>query len=100
MRTGLLICPVTFGGRLGTQPQRDMLRPHRLPDYLNQLVAEGAHVCLVPELRREGFEGLGNSSSIKLVGINTRRIHAHEENHAAVSARLFEPVLFSSQYSA
>jgi hypothetical protein len=37
---------------------------------------------------------------MKLVGINTRRIHDHERNHAAVSPRVLEPEPLASQYSA
>ena len=57
-RKGLLIRRPALGGCLGTQPQSDVLRLHRLPDYPNQIFAEGAQVRLVPELRRERFEGL------------------------------------------
>jgi hypothetical protein len=38
--------------------------------------------------------------SMKLVGINTRRIHNHERNYAAVSPRVLEPEPLASQYSA
>src|SRR5215204_5806861 len=37
--------------------------------------------------RGEGSRPLGNNKSRKLVGRYTRRVHDHEANHAAVSAR-------------
>src|SRR5919107_917719 len=38
--------------------------------------------------RGEGSLPSGNNKSRKLVGTYTRRVHDHEANHAAVSARL------------
>src|SRR5829696_1212023 len=38
--------------------------------------------------RDEGSRPSGNNSNKKLVGTYTRRVHDHEANHAAVSARL------------
>ena len=35
-----------------------MLRLHRFPHHTYQIVAQGLEVCLVPELGREGFQGL------------------------------------------
>src|SRR5215204_5532247 len=45
-------------GCVGAQPQRDVRRLHRLPHYPHQIAAQGVEVSLVPELRREGFQGL------------------------------------------
>src|SRR5215217_4467564 len=42
------------------QPQRDVGRLHRLPNYPHEVVVQGFEVCLVPELGREGFEGLSS----------------------------------------
>src|SRR5215218_2531044 len=50
--------------------------------------------------RGEGSRPSGKNKSRKLVGTYTRSVHDHEENHAAVSARLLGPVPLSSQYSA
>jgi hypothetical protein len=43
----LLVSRPAFGCHLRTQPQRDVFRLHRLFDYPDQLVAEGAQICLV-----------------------------------------------------
>jgi hypothetical protein len=50
--------------------------------------------------RGEGSWPSGNNSSKKLVGTNTRMIHDHEENHAAVTPRAPMPKPLASQNSA
>ena len=54
----LLVCPPAFGGRVGTQPQRDVGGLHRLPYHPYQVVAQCLQVGLVPQLGGEGFQGL------------------------------------------
>jgi hypothetical protein len=49
--------------------------------------------------RGKGKRPSGNNSSRK-IGDETRRIHNHELNHAAVSPRLFMPEPLVSQNSA
>src|SRR5919199_3026642 len=43
---------------IGTQPQRDVRRLHRLSDHSNKIFVRGIQVSFVPELGREWFEGL------------------------------------------
>src|SRR5215210_944081 len=64
----LLVWLPALGGRVGAQPQRDVLRLHRLPDYPDQIVAEGAQVGFVAKLRGELFERL---SSVVLASVET-----------------------------
>jgi hypothetical protein len=40
---------------IGTQPQRDVRRLHRLPYHPNQIITQCVQVRLVPQLGREGF---------------------------------------------
>jgi hypothetical protein len=54
----LLVCLLVPGGSVGTQPQSDVLRLHRLPRYYHQIVAQGSEVGLIPERRREALESL------------------------------------------
>src|SRR5215213_4337887 len=54
----LLFAPLTLSGRLGSHPQREVDRLHRLPHYFHQIIAQGLEVCFVPELGREGFQSL------------------------------------------
>src|SRR5215210_3109747 len=54
----LLVCPLALRGPIGTQPQRDMFRLHRVPYHTHQVVAKGIQIRLVPELGREGFQSL------------------------------------------
>src|SRR5215204_2980111 len=44
--------------RIGTQPQRDMRRLHRLPHHPHQIVAQRVQVCFVTQIGREAFQGL------------------------------------------
>ena len=46
------------GSRVGTQPHRDVRRLHRLPDHLQQIVAQSIEVRLFSELGGEALEGL------------------------------------------
>jgi hypothetical protein len=50
--------------------------------------------------RGEGSRPSGNNSNKKLVGTNTRSVHDHDENHAAVSPRAPIPNPLASQNSA
>src|SRR5215218_1223898 len=43
----LLMCSPVPGARVGTQPQSDVLRLHRLLHHPYQVVAEGVQICLV-----------------------------------------------------
>src|SRR5215217_1606600 len=43
---------------IGSQPQRDVLRLHRLPDHTYQVIAQGVQVSLVSELGRESLQRL------------------------------------------
>ena len=43
----LLVWLPALGPRVGTQPQCDVLRLHRLLHHPYQVVAEGAQICLV-----------------------------------------------------
>src|SRR4051795_8406716 len=45
-------------GRVGTQPQGDVRWLHRLPDYIEQFVAESAEVRFVTQPGGKGFERL------------------------------------------
>src|SRR5215218_10247134 len=54
----LLVCLLDLGGRLGAQPQRHVCGLHGLPDYTFQITAQRFEIRLVPELGREGFQGL------------------------------------------
>jgi hypothetical protein len=54
----LLVCLPAPGDCLGTQPQRDVLRLHRLPNHSHQIVAQGIEIRLVPELCGEALESL------------------------------------------
>src|SRR5215210_777002 len=56
---GLIVGPPGLeGGCVGTQPQGDVRRLHRLPRYFDELVADGAEVRFVAKPGGEGFEGL------------------------------------------
>jgi hypothetical protein len=44
----LLVELPALGLRVGTQPQCDVLRLHRLLHHPYKVVAEGAQICLVP----------------------------------------------------
>src|SRR5215213_8868830 len=43
---------------IGSQPQRDVLRLHRLPDHTYQVIAQSVQVGLVSELGRESLQRL------------------------------------------
>src|SRR5215203_6653738 len=43
---------------IGSQPQRDVLRLHRLPDHTYQVIAQSVQIGLVAQSGREGFQGL------------------------------------------
>jgi hypothetical protein len=45
-------------GWVWAQPQREVGWLHSLPYHPHQIVAQGVEVRLVPELGREGFQGL------------------------------------------
>src|SRR5215211_2077671 len=44
--------------RIGTKPQRDVGRLHRLPHHTHQVIIEGVQVRLVTQCGGEGFQGL------------------------------------------
>src|SRR5918994_132094 len=54
---GLLIYWLFPGGHFGTQPQRDVLRLHRLPDHRDQILAHGGEVCFVAQPGAERDQG-------------------------------------------
>src|SRR5215211_7645901 len=54
----LLMRLPALGLRVGTQPQCDVLRLHRLLHHPYQAVAEGAQICLVTQPGVEGAEHL------------------------------------------
>src|SRR5215203_1291007 len=54
----LLVRQLALRGLVGAQPQRDVGWLHSLPYHPHQVVAQGIQVRLVPELDREGFQGL------------------------------------------
>ena len=66
MKKALVVCLLTLRGGVGTQPQRDMRRLHRLPDHPYQVVAQRVEVGLVSKLGGEGFESL---SSVVLAAV-------------------------------
>jgi hypothetical protein len=55
-----LVRLLTLRSSIGTQPQGDVRRLHRLPHHPYQIVAQGVEVRLVPELGREDFERLSS----------------------------------------
>src|SRR5215211_7821239 len=55
---GLLLALLAFSGRLGSQPQGEVGRLHRLPHHAHQVIAQSVEVCLVPKLRRKNVESL------------------------------------------
>src|SRR5215204_3252231 len=57
-RKRLLVCLLIPGGCVGTQPQSDVLRLHRLPNRYHQIVAQSIEVRLVPELCGETLKSL------------------------------------------
>src|SRR5918992_2809500 len=73
----LLVFLLDPQGCIGSQPQRDVCRLHRLPYHSNQVVIEGFQVRLVPELRRECLKGL---SSVVLPAVEPA---VHEPLHPA-----------------
>jgi hypothetical protein len=55
---GLLVHLTVIRGLVGTQPQSDVLRLHRLLHHPYQVVAQGIEVRLVPELCGETLKSL------------------------------------------
>src|SRR5215204_2143719 len=55
---GLSTSPLTPRHRIWAQAQRDVLGLHRLLHYIHHFVAESLQICLLPELGREGLQGL------------------------------------------
>jgi hypothetical protein len=45
-------------GPVGTQPERDVGRLHRLPYHTSKIVVQRLQVCLVAKPGGEGFQGL------------------------------------------
>src|SRR5215218_8922620 len=54
----LLVCSLERRGSIGAQPHRDVLRLHRLPYHVYQLLFQCLQVPLVSEFGRKAFEGL------------------------------------------
>src|SRR5215210_8142375 len=54
-RLTLLLPSASPWGWVGTQPQRDVCRLHRLPHDSHEVAAQGVEIRLVSKLRREGF---------------------------------------------
>jgi hypothetical protein len=51
----LLVHLLTLRSRIGAQPQRDVIKLHRLPDHTYQVIAQGVQVGLIPELGGESL---------------------------------------------
>src|SRR5215212_12200943 len=55
-----LPCPITLPFRIRAQPQAYARGLHRLPHNPDQILAQGVEVSPIPELGREGFQGLSS----------------------------------------
>src|SRR5215203_3969270 len=62
----LLVCVPVPGGCVGTQPQSDVLRLHRLPHHSHQIGAQSIEVRLVSKL---GGEALKRLSRVILLAV-------------------------------
>src|SRR5688572_29252239 len=58
VRKRLLVCLPVSGGCVGTQPQSDVLRLHRLLHHSYQVAAQGIEVRLVSKLGGEALKRL------------------------------------------
>src|SRR5215213_5649364 len=72
----LLACLPVPGACVGTQPQSDVLGPHRLPHHCHQVVAQGIEVCLVPELDGEALKRLSGVILLAVEAPIYERLHA------------------------